>query len=297
MAPQSHHDSSPDLLSLSLRPMAARVAAIEAEWALPAKASSLPPRAVQIAGLIVAETVRLIRLGTREELAASALELAQLSLRAERSLVAKLNPEAVRLVGGASLVLGAAGAPSSSGGEEAVLRSWNGRARQAVEILSHASGQALPRAELRARLGNLGESYLSHLLADLEASGLAVRIKEGRTVTVHLGPTGREEHVQERVAPQGYWPWGTGDLERNLTFRPGADPSPAPIPNEEPWIEGMRMRDLDLESFLGEDRALPPEDSSHAVLAYLKERPDEREGQRIYLDLAIAAAGRLDDQS
>lgn len=293
MSMQAHQDSSPDLLSLSLRPMAARVAALEAEWTLPEKAGPLPSRAVQIAGLIVAETVRLIRLGSREELASSALELAQVSLRAERSPAASLNPEAVRLLGGASLVLGAASAPSAAAGEEAVLRSWNGRARQAVEILSHASGKAVPRAELRARLGNLGESYLSHLLADLEASGLAVRIKEGKTVTVHLGPVGREDHVQERFAPRGYWPWGGGDPERDLTFGLLADP-PAPSPAvEDPWAQGIRMRDLDLESVLYEDRALPVEDSSQAVLSYLKERPDEREGEWRYLDLALAASGRF----
>jgi hypothetical protein len=193
---------APDLFSLALAPMSARVNALEQAWTLPEESGSLPSRSVQIAGLIVAETVRLIRLGDRSELADSALELAQLVARAEADAVAAIHPESHRLASGAALVLGAASAPSSGGGEMAVLRSWNGKAREAVELLSQAHDKALTRIELRSALGGPTESHLSHLLADLEASGLAVRIREGKTVTVHLGPNGRSEEVQERLAPR-----------------------------------------------------------------------------------------------
>lgn len=191
-----------DLFSLALAPMSARVSALKQAWALPEEPGPLPTRSVQIAGLVVAETVRLIRLGDRSELAEGALELARLIARAEIEAIASVYPESHRLASGAAVVLGAASAPSSGGGEMAVLRSWNGKAREAVELLSQAHDKALARTELRSALGDPTESHLSHLLADLESSGLAVRIREGRTVTVHLGPTGRSEQVQDQLAPR-----------------------------------------------------------------------------------------------
>jgi hypothetical protein len=192
---------APDLFSLALAPMSARVSALEQAWALPEEPGPLPPLSVQIAGLIIAETVRLIRLGNRSELAEGALELAQLVARAEAETIVNSHPESHRLASGAAVVLGAASAPSSGGGEMVVLRSWNGKAREVVELLSRAHDKALARTELRSALGDPTESHLSHLLADLEASGLAVRIREGKTVTVHLGPTGRSEQVQEQFTP------------------------------------------------------------------------------------------------
>jgi DNA-binding transcriptional ArsR family regulator len=191
---------STDLFSLALAPMSARVRALEFAWDQPEKPGPLPSRTVQIAGLIVAETVRLIRLGGRPELTEGALELAQLMARPGIEEIAVAHPESHRLAGGSSVVLGVASAPSSGGGELAMLRSWNGKAREAVELLSRAHGRALARSELRSELGDLTESHLSHLLSDLESSGLALRIREGKTVTVHLGPTGRSEPVQERLA-------------------------------------------------------------------------------------------------
>ncbi len=189
-----------DLFSLALKPLSARVRALDQAWQQPEELGPLPSRAVQIAGLIIAETVRLIRVGGRAELAEGALELTQLVVRPDSETLAVDHPESFRLASGASVVLGVANAPSSGGGELAVLRSWNGRAREAVELLNQAHGKAIPRSELRQALGDLTESHLSHLLADLEASGLAVRIREGKTVVVHLGPTGRGDLVQGQLS-------------------------------------------------------------------------------------------------
>src|SRR4051794_8239801 len=122
---------TPDLFSLALAPMSARVSTLEQAWTVPEDPGPLPSHTVQIAGLIVAETVRLIRLGSRSELADGALELTQLVARAEADTVASAYPESYRLASGAAVVLGAASAPSSGGGEMAVLRSWNGKAREA----------------------------------------------------------------------------------------------------------------------------------------------------------------------
>src|SRR3954447_11351797 len=64
--------------------------------------------------------------------------------------------------------------------------------RALLELLA-AEGQPVSRAEVKRRLG-MAESHLSHLLADLEASGLIVRIRgqKGQGVLVDLGPEGRK---------------------------------------------------------------------------------------------------------
>jgi DNA-binding MarR family transcriptional regulator len=65
-----------------------------------------------------------------------------------------------------------------------------------VAYVSRAKGRAIARARLRELLG-VEESYLSHLLADLEAAGLIMRIRRGRAVSIHLGPVAESEHVKE----------------------------------------------------------------------------------------------------
>lgn len=189
---------SADLLGLTLAPMPERLAALRVEWSRDEESGSLPSRAVQVAGLVVGETVRLIRLGSRPEVTGAARELSKLVAQ-QTPDAATRHPESYRLAAGASVVLGVAGSPSSGGAEFTMLQSWNGKAKQTVELLTRAHGQALARSDLRGKLGDLTESHLSHLLADLESAGLALRIKEGRMVTVHLGPTGRSEHVRERL--------------------------------------------------------------------------------------------------
>jgi DNA-binding transcriptional ArsR family regulator len=206
---------SPDLLNLALAPMSERVAALRSEWSRGEETGPLPSRAVQIAGLIVGETVRLIRLGSSDEVTAAALALSKVLARPETAAVAAEHPESHRLASGASIVLGAAGAPASGGGELAVLRSWSGKAKEAVEMLNRAHGHAIARSQLRSELGDLTESHLSHLLADLESAGLALRIKEGKTVTVHLGPNARSEHVQEQLSRRPL-PVGFRSTERDL---------------------------------------------------------------------------------
>jgi DNA-binding MarR family transcriptional regulator len=64
--------------------------------------------------------------------------------------------------------------------------------RSVLELLA-AEGQAVSRSEIKRRL-DLAESHLSHLLRDLEAAGLIVRIRteKGREVLVDLGPEGRK---------------------------------------------------------------------------------------------------------
>lgn len=185
-----------DLMSLARAGMAALLDALQEERTIEDGGTSLPPRSVQIAGLILAHAIRLIRLGTREELLDGGLELAETLTRPAVRELTRQQPEALRLLSGASVALKAAAAPSSAGGELAVLRSWNGNAREAVATLNATPSRKLARAELREQLG-VNQSYLSHLLADLEGAGLVVRTRDGRDITVHLGPAAHAEHVQE----------------------------------------------------------------------------------------------------
>jgi hypothetical protein len=214
-AVQGTDHTPPDLLTLARAPLARRLGALESVWSELDPEGPLPARPVQISGLIVAETIRLIRQGTTLELADSSLAVARALNRPEGRTLPQRHPEAYRLISGAAVALAAAAAPSSPAAGRAVLRSWNGKAEEAVRILTQTPGHSLARAELRARLGEPAESHLSHLLGDLEAAGLVGRIREGRNVTVHLGPAVADEDLQELIAPSPAPTWGPGSFERD----------------------------------------------------------------------------------
>ncbi|HWX43800.1 MAG TPA: hypothetical protein VNY52_00590 [Solirubrobacteraceae bacterium] len=182
-----------DLLSLMSAPMLELLAELDAA-ASDTEEDVVPSRAVQIGDLVVAEAVRLIRLGTRVEVVDAAMAVSQALVGPTARRLAPQNAEAQRLLFAASTMLVAAMSPSSNGGELTVLRSWNGKALEAVRLVAAEPTQVLERIELRKEL-KVEESHLSHLLGDLEAAGLVERIREGRTVKVHLGPTARTDHV------------------------------------------------------------------------------------------------------
>lgn len=187
---------SGDLLTLArTASLPELIGALYEDATLDEESGPLPSRANQIARLIVSRAIRLIRLGTQSELADGGLELIQALSHPNVKVLADDFPEAHRLLSGAAVALRSATSPASSGGELAVLRGWNKKARRAVQAVINAKGEEISRAALREQLG-VDESYLSHLLADLEAAGLVVRIRDGRTVTVHTGPAARSEHVQ-----------------------------------------------------------------------------------------------------
>lgn len=185
-----------DLLSLTKASIPELIDALRDERTPSAEEGGLPSRSLQIAELIAAETVRLVRLGNRAELTEARLELARVVAQEETALLAKRQPKVHRLLIGSSTALAFATAPSSSGGELTVLRSWNGMAAEVVALVDDAPEKALRRAELREQLG-VDESHLSHLLADLEAANLITRRRKGREVIVHLGRAGRSRHVGE----------------------------------------------------------------------------------------------------
>jgi DNA-binding MarR family transcriptional regulator len=244
--------ASRDMLSLALAGMPELIAALEEERTLAEEPSALPPRSKRVARMIMAETIRLIRLGTRVELATAALEVAKALARPYAERLATNHPSAYRLLCSASDALGAATPPSSAGSELTVLRSWNDNARKALAIVNKAPGRVIARADLRAQLG-VDESYLSHLLADLEAPGLVVRIRFGRTVQVHLGPVGRSEHVQQILSHEPPPP--------NTRMRTRLE-------------QGPRLTNLDLSElvYARDNEPAPPSDAEEIVHAFNTEK-------------------------
>ncbi len=191
------------MLSLQKARMPELVAALEEEQTLQGEERALPRRARRVARILMTEAIRLIRVGTRAEIADAALELAEALTRPSAERLKELHPAAHRLLTSASDALAAATPPSSGGSEMTLLnpRSWNGKSREAVAILSGSEGRSMPWAELRERL-RISKSHLSHMLSELEAAGLVVRVRSGRNVTVHLGVVGRSEHVQKMLPRQ-----------------------------------------------------------------------------------------------
>ncbi len=154
------------------------------------------PNADQLARYVLAETVRLIRRGTRGELADAADALSHLLTTGDGEELAQRHPRAYRALDSAADVIVVAASPASRGGELAVLRAYEGRALALVWHVDRAQARALPRAQLLELLG-VKDSYLSHILAELELAGLIERIRDGRNVAVHLGPRGYTEEVQK----------------------------------------------------------------------------------------------------
>jgi hypothetical protein len=152
--------------------------------------------------LAVDEAVRLVRGGSRPELVAGGETLAAFLGGRRGANVQSAAPGAYDTLSGLLPVLTAASSPASKGGEEAVLRSWNGKARAALAAVAAERRGFLPRAELRERL-EVSESYLSHLLADLEAASLLERVggHGRRSVDVRLTSKGRDL-VSGQAAPE-----------------------------------------------------------------------------------------------
>jgi DNA-binding MarR family transcriptional regulator len=193
---------SRDLFSLSEAPLETLLEELLEERTLADRGGVAPPRAEQIADLILSAVIRLIRLATPGQLADAGVGVSRRLIGSPAEDLERRHPRAHRVLGAASLVLAAAASPSSAGGEVAVLRAWKGLALEAFAAISCAPGQAMARSELRRELGHIDESHLSHILSDLEDAGLIARIRDGRNVTVHLGPLGREKHVRELLPKQ-----------------------------------------------------------------------------------------------
>jgi hypothetical protein len=192
-----------DLFALSRASVDVLVADLETEATLDDPGDATPPRAEQVAGLVLAEAIRLIRLGTRAEIARASNSLAQLLIADSGERLEREQEETYRLLVSASTALSAATPASSKGGALTVLRSWKGKACELVEMLNETPERPIQRAYLRTKLGIEDESHFSHLLSDLEAARLIVRVRTGREVAVRLGTAAHTDEVRKALQIEG----------------------------------------------------------------------------------------------
>jgi hypothetical protein len=191
---------APDLFRLTKASIQVLIEDLKREDTLGDEGGPTPPRAEQVAGLALSESIRLIRMGTRAEIARASDELSQLLITRAGERLKEDQEEAYRLLSSAAVALGAATPASSKGGAATVMRSWSGKAKEVVKLVLDATGEQAPRSFLREKVGIADESHFSHLLADLEAARLIVRVRTGKEILVRLGPTGRSEEVRRELA-------------------------------------------------------------------------------------------------
>lgn len=209
-----------DLFDLTQASIQDLIEDLKREHALDNDDDSAPPRAVQVAGLTLAESIRLIRMGTRTEIAEASDELSQLLITSAGERLGQNQPEAYRLLSGAAVALGAATSASSKGGAQMVMRSWKGKAKEVVKLLLDAPGEQAQRSYLREKVGITDHSHFSHLLSDLEAARLIARVRTGKEVLVRLGPTGRTDQVRDELSPgrpifpHGFRRWKIEGIDR-----------------------------------------------------------------------------------
>lgn len=137
-----------------------------------------------VAGLLVDETVRLTRSGSREEITHAGATLARLLGAPPGRWLKEIAPSAHRTATGLVPVLAAAASPASKDGGGMVRRSWNGLADRAVQLVAAAPDRRIRRSDLRRELGDISESHLSHLLSDLEAASLVECVYEHGHIVV-----------------------------------------------------------------------------------------------------------------
>lgn len=148
---------------------------------------NIPRRSVQLARLLLGEAVRLIRLGTRGEVADASVALVRFLSSPDGGKLSSMDPEAYRLISAASVALGAATPAASLGGDEMVLRSWDGEALRILRLLASAEDGSMTVDELLAA-ADLEWRDAAGPIVDLESSGLVVRYRDVMGVVVRTLP-------------------------------------------------------------------------------------------------------------
>ncbi|HTR73951.1 MAG TPA: hypothetical protein VMH33_01675 [Solirubrobacterales bacterium] len=237
--------TAPDLFGLTQASIQTLIEDLRRTETLDDKGGAAPPRSEQVAALVVAEAIRLIRLGTKAEIARAARELSKLLIGSVGERLEEEQEEAHRLLSGASVALSAATPASSKGAARTVLRSWSGDAGRVMKLVLEAPGERAPRIQLRETMGIDDQSHFSHILSDLEAARLIIRVRTGKEKLVRVGPVGRTEEIREALGLVGGGPivhrsrLDRKDERRNLVdfthrHRPGVEPAEiAPPPPQE----------------------------------------------------------------
>jgi hypothetical protein len=171
----------------------------------------VPDHAEQLAGLILANAVGLIRQGSRHEILSAATELSSMAIiPQEERHGAHANEEAARLLEAASVVLGAAGNIGSRGLEYNLLQKHDGEWPLATRMLSTLVTLAkdeegdgyhwIARPELEQALERLGEEYSHNVEVDLNLQGLIREVPDTDEDVWLLMPYGdkiEQPHVRQ----------------------------------------------------------------------------------------------------
>lgn len=166
-----------------------------------AAAEAVPGTLKRATALLLDRALGLLREGSREQILEEAFAVSgAISGETGRALKEK-RPETFGAWSALYELLAEAGRRSDRAAVPSLLRGTQGHGLAILELLA-AEGRAVPRAEVRRRLG-LGEAHLSHLLRDLERADLILRYRPqgSKEVLVELGRIGREVVTQSILPP------------------------------------------------------------------------------------------------
>jgi len=146
----------------------------------------------------------LVRNGSSSALREEAAMLNQGLYSLSGDIARKQNPEYHARLRMIADLVGEAGQRTDTIFLSALLSSHKNYAKRIVEMLAQAGQEGLPRKEILAKL-RIEESHLSHVLADLEAADVVIRMRRSGTkeVRVVLGPAGREL-IDETFLPKWF---------------------------------------------------------------------------------------------
>jgi hypothetical protein len=162
--------------------------------------------------LAVDETVGLIRVGTRTQVLVAGSALAGFLGSPKGRTLKAAAPGAHDTLSGLLPLLTAAASPSSKGGEDLVLRSWNGPAQQVLEILADTPDRRLGYVELRQQI-ELSDNQFFGMVNELEGASLVERMNApDATGGIEVNLTGKGCTLAKQVAGAN-GPDGDPDLQ------------------------------------------------------------------------------------
>jgi DNA-binding HxlR family transcriptional regulator len=155
----------------------------------------------RVTALLIDRLVFLLRAAPRSQIVEESADLSRMFGSGYFEGVKDEQPAAAGAWEALADVLSEAGRRTDHAAIDSILASSNGLPRTIIDELAQRSGR-IRRAELRGVL-NVTESYLSHILREMERAGLIVRIRsdEKKEVTIELGPIGREV-VDQQLLPR-----------------------------------------------------------------------------------------------
>ena len=154
----------------------------------------------QFTALIIERVLTLLRTASRSQIIEESAAFSGFFGCRLFEQVRERQPEVVGAWETLSDLLHEAGRKSDVAAVDSILSSYAGMPRKILEMLAAVSDEQLSRSELRQQL-KISESYLSHVLREMDEAALVYRDRAKRKgVVIRLGPTGRDV-VMRRIYP------------------------------------------------------------------------------------------------